>query len=146
MTSYGYSPTSLTPETYTLDKSNTTNQLLNAFWKFATWNGVKMGKKLFMRKVRTFERTLARITQKRRCGDPDIGKGAFKGSERIKRYVAQTPWGKTALTYKIESFDNDLSEEVQRAEIAKAFKLWTDASELTVSEVQGSTPADINIR
>ena len=105
-----------------------------------------MRKNLFMSKVRTFERTLARITQKRRCGDPDIGKGAFKRSERIKRYVAQTPWGKTALTYKIENFDNDLSEEVQRAEIAKAFKLWTNASELTVSEVQGSTPADINIR
>lgn len=124
-------------------------QLQDALWKFATWNGLKMGKDLFMSKaVSTFERTVARITQRRRCGDPDIGKGAFKGKGfgRNKRYVPQTPWGKTALTYKIESFDNDLSEEVQRAEIAKAFKLWTDASKLIVSEVQGSTPADINIK
>ena len=97
--------------------------------------------------VPTFERTLARILKKPRCGDPDIGTGTFQNKrERKKRYVPHAPWGKTSLTYKIESFDNDLPAEQQRQEIAKAFKLWTDASVLTASEVQGSTPADINIK
>lgn len=121
-------------------------------WKFAIWNGAKIGKKLFMSKAAPiFKRHLARISKQSRCGDPDIGKGRLqakkgKKDKLAKRYLTKTPWGKNTLTYKIESFDSDLPVEVQRQEIAKAFKLWSDVSELTISEVQGNANADINIQ
>ena len=128
-------------------------ELLQALWKFAVWNRAKMDKKLFMTNdgLNAIERRLMTMTRQPRCGNPDVGEGNFqpemeKKRTLVKRYSAQTPWGKNTLTYKIESFDTDLTEEIQRQEIAKAFKLWTDASELTVSEVQGSENADINIK
>lgn len=127
-------------------------QLVVGMWKFAVWNGARIGKKLFIRNgLAVFERRLRSISTKPRCGNPDLREGKFGQKIRAshtlaKRYFAQTPWGKNNLTYKIESFDNDLTSEVQRQEIAKAFELWTDASELSVSEVQGSQNADINIQ
>ena len=113
---------------------------------------MKIEKKLFMGKgLNVFERRLKNILRQPRCGDPDIGEGSFRPKRKKKtklgkRYLAQTPWGKNTLTYKIESFDSDLPVEDQRQEIAKAFKMWTDVSELQVSEVQGSGNADINIQ
>ncbi len=114
---------------------------------------MKIEKKLFMGKgLKVFERRLKNILRQPRCGDPDIGEGSFRPKRKKKktklgkRYLAQTPWGKNTLTYKIESFDSDLPVEDQRQEIAKAFKMWTDVSELQVSEVQGSGNADINIQ
>ncbi|XP_028394280.1 matrilysin-like [Dendronephthya gigantea] len=140
--SYGYISETTTP----MQKSEG-EQIEQGMWNFAVRNGANIKKKIFKNEAkRVFERILERISKKRRCGDPDIGKGAFgTGGGIQKRYLAQSPWGKNILTYKILSFDDDLTHEVQREEIAKAFKFWTDASELTVSEVQGTTTADINI-
>ena len=119
-------------------------------WKFAVWNGAKIGKKAFMSKaLPIFERLLTSAAQKSRCGNSDIGEGMLKprnDNNRGKRYVALSSWRKNTITYKFENFDNDLSEQVQRVEIARAFKLWADASPLTFSEVQGSANADINIK
>ena len=142
---YGYIPEEM--------KKPDLKELQQCLWKFAVWNRARMDKKRFMTNegLNVLERRLMAMTKQPRCGNPDIGEGNFqpqmdKKGTRVKRYSAQTPWGKKNLTYKIESFDTDLTEEVQRQEIAKAFKLWTDASELTVSEVQGSENADINIK
>lgn len=130
-------------------QTGTKDQLGQGMWNFAVLNGAKIEKKLFTRRaLPVFKRVLKRFFKKPRCGDPDMGKGIFGGEtdmKKNKRYLVQSPWGKNTITYKIESFDNDLPHEVQRQEIAKAFKFWNDASELTASEVQGSTTADINI-
>ena len=140
--SYGYVPA----------KTKSLRDFVDGLWRFAIWNGAKMKKGLFMSKIGldVFTRRLMSMSKKRRCGNPDIGEGSFQPKmekrQRVRRYSAQTPWGENTLTYKIESFDDSLPQEVQRQEIAKAFKLWTDASELTVREVQGSANADIKIK
>ena len=112
-----------------------------------------MGKDLFdIFAKRRIESAIKKKTQRQRCGNPDIGQAEFGKSPNsgkksyVKRYVAQTPWGKSNLTYKIAQFGQDLSQTVQRQEFQKAFKMWTDAAPgLDVREAQGNEIPDISI-
>ena len=79
-----------------------------------------------------------------RCGVPDMpDMGSIM--KRKRRYVtANTEWEKTDLTYKIDNYSPDMSQPEIRAEMKRAFKVWSDNSGLTFTEVSSSN-ADIRI-
>ncbi|GFQ69804.1 matrix metalloproteinase-16 [Trichonephila clavata] len=69
---------------------------------------------------------------KRRCGMPDLSQ-----SERVRRYAVQgQQWPKKDLTWSIRLWPSSLSADLVRAEVTKAFKVWSDVSQLTFREVQ----------
>lgn len=90
------------------------------------------------------------MMEKPRCGVPDqVGMGSVtrRRRRRRRRYAAQgSKWPKTAITYRINDFTPDLSQETTSSEIRKAFKFWSDVTPLTFAEVSPkSMPVDIDI-
>ncbi|XP_004709063.1 stromelysin-2 [Echinops telfairi] len=76
------------------------------------------------------------VIHKPRCGVPDVGDfSTFPGSPK---------WKKTHLTYRIVDYTQDLSRDAVDAAIAKALKVWEEASPLTFSRVHAGE-ADIMI-
>ncbi|XP_004709061.1 stromelysin-1 [Echinops telfairi] len=76
------------------------------------------------------------VIHKPRCGVPDVGDfTTFPGSPK---------WKKTHLTYRIVDYTRDLSRDAVDAAIAKALKVWEEASPLTFSRVHAGE-ADIMI-
>ncbi|KJD42566.1 matrixin family metalloprotease [Paenibacillus terrae] len=75
-----------------------------------------------------------------RCGFPDRRVGFVEFNEHGNR------WPNTNLTYRIENFTIDLTEEQVRSAIASAFKLWSDVTPLTFTEVDNNSNADIKIK
>ncbi|XP_070571969.1 matrix metalloproteinase-19-like [Ptychodera flava] len=97
------------------------------------------------------DKTMA-MMQAPRCGVVDVEgtnkmgvkKTKFK-SKRSKRYAIQGyKWSKTDLTYRFLSFSRDLTERQTRDAIYRAFKLWSDVTKLTFTEITYGT-ADIMI-
>lgn len=83
------------------------------------------------------------LMHKPRCGnkDPVEEEGARK-----KRYVlAPSKWDHKDLTYRIENYTPDLQWQDVRRVIADAFKVWSDVTDLTFTEVM-NTDADIMIK
>ncbi|KAF8765044.1 Matrix metalloproteinase-16 like protein [Argiope bruennichi] len=75
--------------------------------------------------------TLA-LLKKKRCGMQDLTPG-----ERVRRYAVQgQQWPKKDLTWSIKLWPSSLSSDLVRAEVTKAFKVWSDVSQLTFREVQ----------
>ncbi|XP_074641164.1 matrix metalloproteinase-17-like [Tubulanus polymorphus] len=95
------------------------------------------------------------MMQASRCGLPDIigssGIGHRKRHvghrRRGKRYsTSGTKWSKKHLTYRIINHSKDLEiEDIQRA-FSDAFKIWSDVTPLTFTEITGAGEADIHIR
>ncbi|XP_048752596.2 matrix metalloproteinase-17-like isoform X2 [Ostrea edulis] len=84
------------------------------------------------------------LMQKPRCGVKDPV-GEEEGG-RKKRYVlAPSKWDHTDLTYRIENYTPDLPWQEVRRVIADAFKVWSDVTDLTFTEVM-NTKADIMIK
>ncbi|KAG8192534.1 hypothetical protein JTE90_015169 [Oedothorax gibbosus] len=83
------------------------------------------------------DRTLE-LLRRPRCGMPDLSP-----SDRVRRYAVQgQKWTKKDLTWRIKHFPRTLPHHLVRAEVQKAFKVWSDVSLLTFTETQGAT-ADI---
>ena len=90
-----------------------------------------------------------------RCGDPDIGHGGFDTTDsnntwRRKRYVTQTAWAKTDLTYHIATYsaDTSLSQADQDYAMAEASSQWSTATtgiNITKWDGNPNQPADIII-
>ncbi|CAL1260930.1 unnamed protein product [Larinioides sclopetarius] len=75
--------------------------------------------------------TLA-LLSKKRCGMQDLTPG-----ERVRRYAVQgQQWLKKDLTWSIKLWPTTLSSDLVRAEVTKAFKVWSDVSQLTFREVK----------
>ncbi|XP_077510510.1 matrix metalloproteinase-2-like isoform X2 [Amblyomma americanum] len=69
-----------------------------------------------------------------RCGVPDV----IGHAERVRRYALQgAKWDKTDLTWSVEDFPRQADPGMIRAAIAKALKVWSDASKLRFTEVSG---------
>ena len=77
--------------------------------------------------------------KKPRCGMPD-----FRG--HVKRFVANSKWSKTHLTYFVRKYGADLKRSTQDKIFAKALKLWSDVSGLSFSKARNGLSADIKIR
>ncbi|XP_043192898.1 matrix metalloproteinase-2-like [Amphibalanus amphitrite] len=84
---------------------------------------------------------------KPRCGLPDVqprGRGK-RYRRRHKRYALQgQKWDKTDLTWTVASHTPDLDSTTVYHELARALKIWSDASVLTFTYVH-SADADIII-
>jgi len=85
-----------------------------------------------------------------RCGVSDqVGSGKLGATktkyQKTKRYALQGgAWSRKDLTYKFHSYSRHLTQSQVRDAIYRAFKLWSDVSELTFREVS-SGEADIVI-
>lgn len=83
------------------------------------------------------------LMHKPRCGNKDTVED--EGS-RKKRYVlAPSKWNHKDLTYRIENYTPDLPWQEVRRVLADAFKVWSDVTDLTFTEVM-HTSADIMIK
>lgn len=90
------------------------------------------------------QRTLELMT-KPRCGVRDELDSKTL-NRRGKRYVlAPSKWDKKDLTYRILNYTPDLDIEKVRKAIYEAFKVWSDATDLTFTETTASY-ADIMIK
>ncbi|ESO82367.1 hypothetical protein LOTGIDRAFT_134618 [Lottia gigantea] len=85
---------------------------------------------------------------KPRCGVPDLPN---KVQYRNKRQLSPLPfthlgtkWNSNRVTWKINSFTRQLSEQEQRSAFYRAFKLWSDVTPLTIQQVSGGK-ADMEI-
>lgn len=87
---------------------------------------------------------------KPRCGVPDIDDEidfSLIPGVKSKRYqVTAEKWNKTSLTYAFESKGDDLPASTVQAIFQKAFKLWSDPSSLTFTEITDTNTADIKIK
>ena len=71
-----------------------------------------------------------------RCGRPD----------KDPKYETGSKWSKTALTYGMLNYGQDLPRGTQDRVFAKAFKYWSDVSKLTFRKASSGGSADITIR
>lgn len=85
------------------------------------------------------------LLSKPRCGVKDeIGLLTMKRSRRRRYIVASSKWEKNDITYKILNTTPDLDAQKVRRIISDAFKVWSDVTTLTFSEVINAE-ADIMI-
>ena len=82
-----------------------------------------------------------------RCGVMDQVTMSDVTDSRRRRFTAQgTRWSRNHLTYRILNYSPDFSAVVQREEIKRALKLWSDVTPLTFTEVGQSYYADIDLK
>ncbi|XP_054724894.1 matrix metalloproteinase-2-like [Uloborus diversus] len=82
--------------------------------------------------------TLA-LLGKRRCGMPDL-----TPAERVRRYAIQGQrWENKDITWSIKRYPRGMDKGSVRVEISKAFKVWSDVSQLNFKEVNSGDSADI---
>lgn len=80
------------------------------------------------------------LMKRKRCGNLDVNQD---WSFRAKRYTLQgVKWDKVDLTWRVATYTRSLGKDTVRREISNAFKIWSDASKLTFTEVS-SEDADI---
>ncbi|KAJ8022484.1 Matrix metalloproteinase-17 [Holothuria leucospilota] len=110
---------------------------------------VKEGIKLFQKfsnvsvTGRFDEETMTKMNQPR-CGMPDMM--FHMVDARKRRFSAGRPWQNKDLTYRIDSVTSDFPTPRQTTQImADAFKVWSDVSSLTFTEVFAGQDADIII-
>ncbi|GAB6029831.1 hypothetical protein CHUAL_005540 [Chamberlinius hualienensis] len=88
------------------------------------------------------------LIKRKRCGNPDVIppsalNSSSNRSHRFKRYALQgVKWPKTDLTWSVLTYTSSLPKDVVRQEVSRAFRIWSDASKLSFTEVQGDE-ADI---
>lgn len=86
------------------------------------------------------------LLDKPRCGVPDSQPRGGPEQIRARRYAhSGLKWEKKDLTYRFLSYTNDLPVHDQRDAIEKAFKVWSDVTPLTFTEVH-SGAADIYLK
>lgn len=79
-----------------------------------------------------------------RCGVRD--KVGFGSDSRSKRYALQgSRWKVKALTYKISKYPKRLNKDDVDKEVAKAFAVWSEYTDLTFT-AKKSNPVHIDIR
>lgn len=79
-----------------------------------------------------------------RCGVKD--KVGFGSDSRSKRYALQgSRWKVKALTYRISKYPKRLNREDVDKEVAKAFSVWSEYTDLTFT-AKKSNPVHIDIR
>lgn len=79
-----------------------------------------------------------------RCGVKD--KVGFGSDSRSKRYALQgSRWKVKALTYRISKYPKKLNRDDVDKEVAKAFAVWSEYTDLTFS-AKKSSPVHIDIR
>lgn len=92
------------------------------------------------------DKRTADLMMKPRCGVRDDVEPSFLNKRRRKRYVtANSKWEKSDLTFRILNSTPDMSANRVRRIIHDAFKVWSDVSPLTFTEVQHSHPKDADI-
>ncbi|XP_032223462.1 matrilysin isoform X2 [Nematostella vectensis] len=80
-----------------------------------------------------------------RCGVPDL-EIDDPGLGISKRFaVSDKRWLNTSLLYAFETYTADLTQTVQKAVIAKAFKMWSDVSPFIFTLTTDKTKAHIKI-
>ncbi|XP_046645833.1 uncharacterized protein LOC124336177 isoform X2 [Daphnia pulicaria] len=86
-----------------------------------------------------------KLMNKPRCGVPDrVRPGS--SSTRQKRFALQgSKWPKKQLTYKIKKYTTDMSKSDVDREIARAFQMWADVTDLTFVHLNQSANVDIEI-
>jgi hypothetical protein len=97
------------------------------------------------------DETMAFMDQSR-CGEKDTGlllkkKNKSKRSDREKRWVLYDPvaeWAAHAVTYRIQNYDESITQANTDEDIEAAFKKWSDVTPLTFSSVANGE--DINIQ
>jgi len=90
-----------------------------------------------------------KFMSRKRCGMPDSNtrcrKGVKNSHNRQKRYTTyDLKWPDNEVSYRINSYTNDLSKSDVDADFAKAMKVWSDASQLKVNELTSGNP-DIKV-
>lgn len=86
----------------------------------------------------------AQLMQTPRCGVKD--KVGFGSDSRSKRYALQgSRWKVKALTYRISKYPKRLNRKDVDEEIAKAFAVWGEYTDLTFTPKK-SNPVHIDIR
>lgn len=79
-----------------------------------------------------------------RCGVKD--KVGFGSDARSKRYALQgSRWKVKGLTYRISKYPKKLNRDDVDKEVAKAFSVWTEYTDLTFT-AKKSNPVHIDIR
>ncbi|KAI4948783.1 hypothetical protein J4E86_008132 [Alternaria arbusti] len=84
-----------------------------------------------------------------RCGteQPYNTTDAEDASDVERRYVLWGPkWAKTTLTWRFDSYTNDLSTARQQSTISAAFAQWMNYIPLNIVPAASNAKADINIR
>lgn len=106
------------------------------------------------------DRRTEELMSKPRCGNldsgmrpdsnqvrSDLGREESNRAGRRKRYTqAPSKWGKKDLSFKILNYTPDMEIPVTRDTIMSAFKVWSDATQLTFTEVKAGSNADILIQ
>lgn len=91
------------------------------------------------------DRRTLQLMSRPRCGVPDEDRNSLT-KRRKKRYVtAPSKWEKNNLTFRILNYTPDMSIAAVRRAITEAFKVWSDVTSLTFTEVVNSD-ADILIQ
>ncbi|XP_038056467.1 matrix metalloproteinase-16-like [Patiria miniata] len=89
--------------------------------------------------------TIAMMRQPR-CGNKDFNGPSDRLRRRRRRYsLSGNSWSKKDLTYKFINYTPDLGQRTTRAEIVRAFNLWSRAANINFREVRQGR-ADIDLR
>ncbi|XP_029648837.2 matrilysin-like [Octopus sinensis] len=118
---YGYMPPEHSNEIYSIEKA------VRDFQRFAN---IPITGKL--------DNRTKKAMQRRRCGVPDVSK--FLANYRLSNHK----WEKSQLTYKVLNYTNDIPVKMQRNNLTKIFKMWSDVIPLDFTELTAGA-ADIDV-
>uniref|UniRef100_T1J720 Peptidase metallopeptidase domain-containing protein n=1 Tax=Strigamia maritima TaxID=126957 RepID=T1J720_STRMM len=130
LTKYGYLP----PTDLNAGNLRTEEQLKDAIRAMQRYAGIS--------ETGVVDERTINIMSRRRCGVPDV----VGTSDRVRRYALQGgKWDHLDLTWSIVDSAATLDYRTIRHELSRAFKVWSEASRLTFTELARGQEADISI-
>ncbi|XP_046456168.1 uncharacterized protein LOC124203539 [Daphnia pulex] len=124
------------PQDSSYSESVSAESFRSAIEDFQSFAGLKITGKL--------DEATKELMNKPRCGVPDrIRPGSSR--TRPKRFALEgSHWPKKKLTYKIKKYTPDMSPPVVDREIARAFEIWANVTDLAFVHVK-NTSANVDI-
>ncbi|XP_046637955.1 uncharacterized protein LOC124316198 isoform X2 [Daphnia pulicaria] len=111
-------------------------QLFDAIKDFQSFAGLK--------KTGELDKETLEVMNKPRCGIPDRIRPGHSSTRRKRFAIQGSHWPKKKLTYKIKKYTTDMSQSDVDREIARAFQVWADVTDLAFVHVKNPS-ADVDI-
>ncbi|XP_046637960.1 uncharacterized protein LOC124316201 [Daphnia pulicaria] len=119
-------------------ESFSVESLSDAFRDFQSFAGLE--------KTGILDEATKELMNKPRCGVPDRIRSGSSSTRRKRFAIQESHWPKKELTYKIKKYTPDMSPYDVDREIARAFQMWENVTDLTFFPITNqSAVVDIDI-
>ncbi|XP_046458981.1 hatching enzyme-like isoform X1 [Daphnia pulex] len=124
------------PQDSSYSESVKAESFIDAIKDFQSFAGLK--------KTGELDKETLELINKPRCGVADRTRTGHSSTRRKRFAIQGSHWPKKQLTYKIKKYTEDMPKSDVDREIARAFQMWADVTDLTFVHVN-NTSADVDI-